>query len=105
MIFSSLLVCLVRDPGNPNVVTSRLDVADGGHDDDDDELELSEALISDNDYTSPDKWCRKCWVCTLFGMAQCFNFLKSGGQAPKPERTHHCSICGRCVLKMGMWIF
>jgi len=27
------------------------------------------------------RWCRKCW-------------------APKPERAHHCSTCGRCVLKM-----
>ncbi len=24
-------------------------------------------------------------------------------QAWKPERAHHCSVLGRCVLKMGGW--
>jgi palmitoyltransferase len=38
-------------------------------------------LMPDIDFSEPGKWCRKCW-------------------APKPERTHHCSACGRCVLKM-----
>jgi len=74
MIFSSLLVCLVRDPGHPSGPSK----AEG----DEDDLGLREALISDDDdICSPNKWCRKCW-------------------APKPDRTHHCSICERCVLKM-----
>ena len=24
-------------------------------------------------------------------------------KAPKPERARHCSTCGRCVLKMGIY--
>jgi hypothetical protein len=36
---------------------------------------------AEDDFLAPGKWCRKCW-------------------GPKPERTHHCSTCGRCVLKM-----
>lgn len=45
--------------------------------------EDTQALLTpaDDDFLSPGKWCRKCW-------------------GPKPERTHHCSTCGRCVLKM-----
>ncbi|KAG9023381.1 palmitoyltransferase for Vac8p [Tulasnella sp. JGI-2019a] len=31
--------------------------------------------------TGERRWCQKCW-------------------SPKPERCHHCSECGRCVLKM-----
>jgi len=56
MIFSSLLVCFVRDPGNPNAA-SHIDGAKG-----EDEMGLREALISDDDPSSPTKWCRKCWV-------------------------------------------
>ncbi|KAJ8496142.1 hypothetical protein ONZ45_g12559 [Pleurotus djamor] len=54
-----------------------------GNGGDDDGEDLREALMSspDDDFNGPAKWCRICW-------------------APKPERTHHCSQCGRCVLKM-----
>ncbi|KAF8272764.1 DHHC palmitoyltransferase-domain-containing protein [Lactarius quietus] len=47
------------------------------------EISLEDALLSTppEDYTQPGKWCRICW-------------------RPKPERAHHCSQCGRCVLKM-----
>lgn len=34
--------------------------------------------------TSPDGWSRECHRCKNF----------------KPDRAHHCSICGRCVIKM-----
>jgi hypothetical protein len=57
MIFSSLLVCLVRDPGNPNAAPT-IDGAKA----DEDELGLREALIADDDISSPNRWCRKCWV-------------------------------------------
>ncbi|KAJ7069427.1 DHHC palmitoyltransferase-domain-containing protein [Mycena amicta] len=44
--------------------------------------EDSEGLMNgQDDFSAPGRWCRKCW-------------------GPKPDRTHHCSICGRCVLKM-----
>ncbi|KAK1236045.1 palmitoyltransferase for Vac8p [Marasmius sp. AFHP31] len=72
---SSLIICVARDPG-PVSVDEGEDDSNGG------EVGLSEALLDmDEDFNSPAKWCRKCW-------------------APKPERTHHCSMCGRCVLKM-----
>ncbi|KAH7885434.1 DHHC palmitoyltransferase-domain-containing protein [Phlebopus sp. FC_14] len=79
LAFSSLIVCVARDPGPVSIDKPSLEAQNGGRDD----LGLTEALMSmpDEDELSPVKWCRKCW-------------------APKPERTHHCSICGRCVLKM-----
>ena len=72
---TSLIVCLARDPGP---VSSPEDAGD------DEETSLAEALMAPvaDDFNTPDKWCKKCW-------------------AAKPERTHHCSICRRCVLKMG----
>ena len=53
-----------------------------------DEMSIEDALLStappSDDYTHPGRWCRICW-------------------RPKPERAHHCSQCGRCVLKMGAY--
>ncbi|KAF5360510.1 hypothetical protein D9756_004886 [Leucocoprinus leucothites] len=74
--FSSLIVLIARDPG-PVTMPKPL-----GSTDADDDLDLTEALMPPEDYSHPSKWCRKCF-------------------APKPERTHHCNICGRCVLKMA----
>ncbi|KAG7088141.1 hypothetical protein E1B28_012163 [Marasmius oreades] len=75
LALSSLIVCVARDPGPVSSDESNED--DHGR-----EVGLTEALLTmDDDFNSPAKWCRKCW-------------------APKPERTHHCSTCGRCVLKM-----
>ncbi|KAF9645795.1 zf-DHHC-domain-containing protein [Thelephora ganbajun] len=72
---TSLIVCLARDPGP---VSSPEDAQD-----DNEETSFTEALMASgaDDFNSPGKWCKKCW-------------------ATKPERTHHCSICRRCVLKM-----
>jgi len=74
---TSLIVCLARDPGP---VLSSEDTQT-----DTEETSLAEALMAPvaDDFNSPERWCKKCW-------------------AAKPERTHHCSICRRCVLKMGM---
>lgn len=78
--FVSLMICVARDPG-----PVYFNASDQGSIHQREDMGLAEALMSmentDND-CSPDKFCRKCWV-------------------PKPERAHHCSICGRCVLKMG----
>ena len=99
----SLLVCVVRDPGAIRVGEA------GPHsntreetEEENEETDMMDALrmapssrprtgkgvgkpeAFDDDFNAPRKWCRKCW-------------------APKPERTHHCSACGRCVLKMGQW--
>lgn len=75
LTFSSLIVCCVRDPGQPHIgetveviVPERQGLMQGKEDD---------------DFNSSRKWCRQCW-------------------APKHERTHHCSTCDRCVLKMGL---
>lgn len=74
---SSLMVCVVRDPGPVSAVEPREEMDDNG------EASLTEALMaSDPDDHTPGKWCKKC-------------------SAPKPERAHHCSHCRRCVLKMG----
>jgi palmitoyltransferase len=60
MALSSLIVCLARDPGPANAPPSRLEGADG----EGEEIRLREALMPDNDFTSPGRWCRKCWVGT-----------------------------------------
>ncbi|KAI0313596.1 DHHC palmitoyltransferase-domain-containing protein [Amylostereum chailletii] len=71
----SLIVCAVRDPGPAPSAKDQTDVEG--------EMSLTDALMGppDDDYLKPGRWCRICW-------------------GPKPERTHHCSVCGRCVLKM-----
>ncbi|KAL4081223.1 DHHC palmitoyltransferase-domain-containing protein [Scleroderma citrinum] len=84
--FSSLIVCVARDPG-PVSIDKPTSVEDSARGHGRADLGLREALMEpldvddDDGIFSPVKWCRKCW-------------------APKPERTHHCSLCGRCVLKM-----
>lgn len=54
MIFSSLIVCVARDPGPVHPPISQLEG---------DEMGLREALMPNRDFESPEKWCRKCWVC------------------------------------------
>ncbi|KLO05627.1 zf-DHHC-domain-containing protein [Schizopora paradoxa] len=89
---SSLMVCLVRDPGAVRIGENAQAPAEAdAHGETD--MSVTEALLmpattrtadvanEDDDFNSPLKWCRKCW-------------------APKPERSHHCSVCKRCVLKM-----
>ncbi|KAG1742297.1 uncharacterized protein EDB91DRAFT_305286 [Suillus paluster] len=83
LAFCSLMVCVARDPGPVHFDASDHDSTDQRED-----MGLAEALMTmgnTDDDCSPEKFCRKCWV-------------------PKPERAHHCSICGRCVLKMGEFI-
>ncbi|KAI0081534.1 zf-DHHC-domain-containing protein [Panus rudis PR-1116 ss-1] len=77
LAFSSMITILARDPGP---VTSDKQEQSARHAED---MNVMEALLmgGDEDLHTPGKWCRKCW-------------------APKPERAHHCSQCGRCVLKM-----
>lgn len=68
--FCSFIICIVRDPGPITV--------EEAHQDDDDALDITQALMSadspgDEDISSPGKFCRKCW-------------------APKPERVRR-PIC------------
>jgi hypothetical protein len=55
LALSSLLVCVVRDPGPANATPP----SDGGGSD---EMGLTEALMPDIDFSTPGRWCRKCWV-------------------------------------------
>lgn len=54
LAFSSLIVCVARDPGP---VTSSVSPERGS-----DEVGLMEALMPDIDFSAPTRWCRKCWV-------------------------------------------
>lgn len=56
MIFSSLIVCVARDPGPVHAPLSQFEGAEDG------EMDLREALMPDRDFSSPERWCRKCWV-------------------------------------------
>lgn len=58
MAFSSLIVCVARDPGPANQPPSRLEMSGDGEDD----IGLTEALMPDRDFSFPERWCRKCWV-------------------------------------------
>lgn len=80
LALSSLIAVVARDPG-PVVADETQDTTACERED----MSLMQALLApDEDGPQlPGKWCRKC-------------------NAPKPERAHHCSSCGRCVLKMGM---
>jgi len=84
LAFSSLIACVARDPGPVPEAKSEdsHDVSGSGGGDD---ISIEDALLNtappSDDYTQPGRWCRICWK-------------------PKPERAHHCSQCGRCVLKM-----
>lgn len=83
LAFSSLILILARDPG-PVSSPKAVEAADALNERGD--MDFMQALLATEDYEPqdkrPGKWCQKC-------------------SAPKPERTHHCSTCGRCVLKMG----
>ncbi len=83
--FSSLIACVARDPGPvPDAKSEDISGGSGGGAGGD-EISIEDALLNtapSDDYTQPGRWCRICW-------------------RPKPERAHHCSQCGRCVLKMG----
>ncbi|KAI0917485.1 hypothetical protein AcW1_007326 [Taiwanofungus camphoratus] len=78
LALSSLIAVVARDPG-PVVADETQDTTACERED----MSLMQALLApDEDGPQlPGKWCRKC-------------------NAPKPERAHHCSSCGRCVLKM-----
>jgi palmitoyltransferase ZDHHC2/15/20 len=82
LAFSSLIVCVVRDPGPVPDAKASSEAATAHSENG--EMNLEDALLSapPEDYMQPGRWCRICWK-------------------PKPERAHHCSQCGRCVLKMG----
>jgi hypothetical protein len=86
LAFSSLIACVARDPGPVPDPKSEDVSGGGGGGGGGDEISIEDALLStappSDDYSQPGRWCRICW-------------------RPKPERTHHCSQCGRCVLKMG----
>ena len=79
LALTSLTVCVTRNPGPVNVHRNEAARRDSR-----DDVGIAEALMgsADDEYLmTPGKWCRKCW-------------------APKPERAHHCSVCGRCVMKL-----
>ncbi|OBZ71210.1 Palmitoyltransferase PFA3 [Grifola frondosa] len=78
LAFSSLIVVVARDPG-PVTAEKTQEAAASDREDE----SFLEALLAPDDEQerTPLNWCRRC-------------------SAPKPERAHHCSTCGRCVLKM-----
>ncbi len=55
MIFTSLIICVARDPGP-------VALPESGLDEDGEQVGLTEALSADFDFSAPGKWCRKCWV-------------------------------------------
>lgn len=55
LAFSSLILCVARDPGPV--------VLDKSHNEDDEDVGLTEALMGPpDDFSAPGKWCGRCWV-------------------------------------------
>ncbi|CCA76551.1 related to zinc finger DHHC domain containing protein 2 [Serendipita indica DSM 11827] len=80
LCINSLAICCFRDPGRPQPEDMDGPTPERDGQDENDAL-MDEDKEDPNDFNSSRKWCRTCW-------------------APKPDRTHHCSTCGRCVLRM-----
>lgn len=80
LAFTSLIVCVVRDPGSVTVRRKSFQR----------DREESEQALLHPEMMSPreidDLWLKGLWC------KQC--------RCARPERAHHCSSCGRCVLKM-----
>ncbi|KAG8984417.1 palmitoyltransferase for Vac8p [Tulasnella sp. 427] len=99
IVLTCFLVVLARDPGPVDGAKAQTiedrrfqgpiaeEDEDEDEDGDDEGISLAEALMKPSASDTPwagygeRRWCQKCW-------------------SPKPERTHHCGECGRCVLKM-----
>ena len=85
MAFSSLIICVSRDPGPVSLqdADSISPTARRRREDDEDdaeEIELTEALVS-IDYNAPGRWCNKCWVRGGWGMACVLLTYIPGAQA------------------------
>lgn len=106
LALNSLAICCFKDPGRPRhedledaesttpygngnaSEAKRRDTSDsdGSRTLVEEEESLMDEEEDPNDFNSDRRWCRICW-------------------APKPDRTHHCSSCGRCVLRMGTLLY
>lgn len=58
LALSSLIILVIRDPGPVNATPSSNDECN-------DEVGLTEALMPDNEFSTPGRWCRKCWVSSI----------------------------------------
>jgi len=94
LALTSLVICVVRDPGSLTPRRKKqsdmriedqesrqalLNSADAGDEQDEDERVPTAAEI--DELAVGGRWCRHCW-------------------RARPERAHHCSTCGKCILKM-----
>lgn len=88
-----LIICSTRDPGFVQPLRDRGKMESIPGQESEQALLQRDAAIEENAVESLSdteieqlvilgKWCRKCSI-------------------RRPERAHHCSSCGRCVLKMG----
>ena len=105
LTFSSLLVCVTRDPGSTKgslhsqLNGERYDVA--GSDE-----ELSRLVIADGESEQAEMSLAEVLASAPYRNqdgAGSVSFMSrpSPIQALKPKRDHHCSTCGRYTLKMG----
>jgi palmitoyltransferase ZDHHC2/15/20 len=64
LALSSMMVCVVRDPGRVTIKETPVSKGDDEGDDGDD-MNFTDALMSTEfESFEPGKWCRKCWVST-----------------------------------------
>ena len=84
LAFSSLIVCVARDPGP---VT---DLAVPERSRDGDEVSLAQALMSGEDDDSGSLWCRKCSVRSkkIFNILMTGNLKMSNPQRPQSQNVH-----------------
>jgi hypothetical protein len=94
LAFSSLIVCLIRDPGPVVLNETR---RDGG---DNEEVGLTEALLASEDaFSGSGRWCRKCKVCATFNKSYAGN-----NQLTRPLNLSEPIIVPIVVVAFSKWV-
>jgi hypothetical protein len=91
---SSLIVCVVRDPGSVRGEQEQEAAAE----EESESTGLSAALLRRKNTSI--RWCDTVNL-FLTSISRSYPLFSAKCKAHQPSRAVHCSTCSRCVLKMG----